>query len=205
MNGLSIIPLAITVILGPQITVAILLLTQKNPIKNSVSYILGITFGITCLTSISYLFLSYYHIDAPNPAYQQKIKVAISIILIYLMIKNFLNKNKLTKKPKWMQSLQNASLKSIFLIGFGLVLFMPADIGVALSVGGVLVAKNQGLAHALPLFITVMILISSPLDIYLILGKRGPKLMEKVNKWINNNGWVINEIVYMMFIYLIWS
>ena len=104
-----------------------------------------------------------------------------------------------------MQSLQNASPKSIFLIGFGLILFMPADIAVAFSVGGFLTAKNQSIVNATPLFITVMILISLPMDIYFILGKKGPKLMKKVNHWINNNGWVINKIVYMMFIYLIWS
>ena len=205
MNGLSIIPLAITVILGPQITVSILLLTEQKPVQKSIVYILGITFGIICLTFLTYTIISNYHFNAPNPAYQRDIKVASTILLVYLMLKNFLQRKKLTQKPKWMQSLQHASLKSIFLMGLGLVLFMPADIGVAVSVGAILVAKSETLIQAIPLFCAVTFFISIPLGIYLLLGQRGPKLMEKVNHWINNNGWVINQIVYTMFVYLIWT
>ncbi|MDA8595519.1 GAP family protein [Flavobacteriaceae bacterium] len=203
MNSATIIPLAFTVMLGPQLTVAVLLLTKRHPVRFSIYYILGIGFGIITLTYLSFEILSHIHLKKPDGFITKVATSLILVLLLYLSASNFRNRKKLTTRPKWMQALDRVNYRTTFLMGFGLILFMPADIGAALTVGNILAATHSTFTSAFPFFLAVILIAATPLFTYLALSKKGPKLMEKINQWINLNGWVINQLVYLLFIYLI--
>jgi len=203
MNSATVIPLAFTVMLGPQLTVAVLLLTKRNPLKFSLYYILGISFGIITLTFLSYEILNHLHLNSPNSFITKIASGLILTLLVYLSVSNFRNRKKLTTRPKWMQAIDRLNYRTTFLMGFGLIFFMPADIGAALTVGNILAASKTNFTSAIPFFSMVLLIASTPMLAYIALGNKGPKLMNKTNQWINSNGWVINQLVYLLFIYLI--
>ncbi|MGC9367504.1 MAG: GAP family protein [bacterium] len=202
--GTSIIPLALTVMFGPQILVAMLLITHKKPIRSSLIYILSVEITIIFSTTISYLIISaiglHLHAHFGN---KDILKYIIVVILVLLIVKNFLQRKKITAKPKWMSGITEASLKKIFLIGLVLVSIMPTDLAMALTVGGLLVTNEGTLLNAVPFFAAVLAVASVPLLFYLVIGERGHKYIDRVNKWLNTHGWVINMFVYCLFIFLV--
>lgn len=204
MDDSTLIPLAFTVILGPQLTVAILILTREKPITKSLAFILGISLGIVILTYIMHEFINYIHVPNKPHWTQWALKIGLSLLILYLAFEAYKKRNDLTKEPSWMKTLNKSGPRILFLMGIGMVLFFPADIGAAINLAGILVNKNLNFSSAIPFFVFVFILISSPLCLYLLTGKKGPKIMSKVNHWINGNGWIINECVYLLFLALIW-
>ena len=54
MTNIPVLPLSLTVMLGPQILVAVLLITRKDPIKSSVIYITAVLATLILTTFIYY-------------------------------------------------------------------------------------------------------------------------------------------------------
>ena len=205
MTGVSILPLALTVMLGPQILVAILLVTTKKPVQSSLVYILAVTLTIICTTTLAYFIISISNIHQASHSGNKGsiLKYILVGLLAFAMIRTFINRKKLTAMPKWMSNITTSSLKRIFVIGVMLIAFVPTDIAMALTVGGFIVHSKGLLSDAIPFFSLVALIASIPLLMFLIMGKRGAQNMEKINIWLNSHGWVINMIIYPLFIYLL--
>ena len=205
MTGVSILPLALTVMLGPQILVAILLVTTKKPVQSSLVYILAVTLTIICTTTLAYFIISISDIHQASHSGNKGsiLKYILVGLLAFAMIRTFINRKKLTAMPKWMSNITTSSLKRIFVIGVMLIAFVPTDIAMALTVGGFIVHSKGILSDAIPFFSLVALIASIPLLMFLSMGKRGAQNMEKINIWLNSHGWVINMIIYPLFIYLL--
>ncbi|MDW5288918.1 GAP family protein [Formosa sp. PL04] len=196
-------PLALTVMLGPQILVAILLITRKDPIKSSLVYIASIVLTLIATTLMYYMLVDITHFQDTTLGGRPMLKYVIVAFIVFLIIKLIANRHKATKPPKWMKSISTASLRRIFIIGFSLIAFMPADIVAAFSVGSLLNNNPKGFWAALPFFGAVTLIAATPLIFYTLLGKKGPAYLKKVNEWLNTHGYVINIIVLLFFIYLL--
>ena len=205
MTGVSILPLALTVMLGPQILVAILLVTTKKPVQSSLVYILAVTLTIICTTTLAYFIISIsgIHHVSHGGGKGSILKYILVGLLAFAMIRTFINRKKLTAMPKWMSNITTSSLKRIFVIGVMLIAFVPTDIAMALTVGGFIVHSNGVLSDAIPFFSLVTLIASIPLIMFLSMGKRGEQNMERINTWLNSHGWVVNMIIYPLFIYLL--
>ena len=199
------IPLAFTVMLGPQIIVAILLITRKDPIKSSLVYIASILLTLIGTTFMYYMLVDITGFQRTTLGGKPMLKYVMVAVIILLIIRLIVNRHKVTKPPKWMSSIATASLRKIFIIGTSLIAFMPADIVATFSVGSLLNSNPNGFIAALPFFTTVTLIASTPLICYVLLGKKGPAYLQQVNHWIDSHGYVINIIVLMFFIYLILS
>lgn len=204
MGDIAILPLALTVMLGPQILVSMLLITRKDVVKSSLVYTFSIT--ITLLTTIFlYNFLSN-SIDLHRTTVGNRpvLKYLLICLFIILIVKNIINRKKITEPPKWMQGIKTASLSKIFFIGFCLIAFMPTDIIVAFTVGSLVdSAEKSILLEIMPFLSTVLFICLLPLIVYFSLGKNGDSYIEKANNWLNTHGYVINIIVFLFFIYLL--
>ncbi len=204
MLGTAILPLALTVMIGPQILVAILLVLRKNPIKSSIVYILAVSLTMVLSTTIYYyILLSLDLFDRTKHNGSNFLKYLIVAFLLYSIVKNFLNRKKLTKPPKWMDDIKTIPLKKVFIIGVMLIALFPGDIAMAFTVAGLLIHQNETLFSAIPFFVLVTLIASSPLLVYLSMGKNAYKNMKKVNDWLNTHGWVINVTVNLLFIYIV--
>lgn len=203
MTDIAILPLALTVMLGPQILVGMLLITRKDPIKSSLVYILAILSTLILTTYLYYLLANFTGLHKVTIGGRPMIKYFLITLFIFLIIRSIINRKKITEPPKWMQGILTSSLGKIFVIGLSLIAFMPTDIVVAFTVGNLLNSESSSFMDALPFFGAVLLISLLPLTIYFSLGRSGPKYLEKVNIWLNTHGYIINVIVLSFFIFML--
>jgi hypothetical protein len=53
--------------------------------------------------------------------------------------------------------------------------------------------------------VATVLVAALPLLLYLLFHRRAQRLMPKVRDWMNTNSWLVNIIVYVVFILLILS
>ena len=203
MTDIAILPLALTVMMGPQILVGMLLITRKDPVRSSAVYILAIISTLILTTYIYYSISKYTGLHEISVGGKPIIKYILIVLFIVLIIRAIINRNKTTNPPKWMRGVTTTSLSKVFSIGLSLIAFMPTDIAISFTVGNLLNAESNSFVEALPFFAAVLCISLLPLTIYFSLGKNGPKHLEKVNIWLNTHGYIINVTVLTFFIFLL--
>ncbi|NER09814.1 Sap, sulfolipid-1-addressing protein [Muriicola jejuensis] len=203
MSETAILPLALTVMLGPQILVGMLLIMRKDAIKSSLIYILSIVSTLMLTTFLYYKLIENTDLHNVSMGGRPFLKYVLILFFIILIIRSVINRNKITKPPKWMKGISSASLSEIFFIGFFLIAFMPTDVIVAFSVGNILNGESGNFWDALPFFGAVLLVSLFPLTIYFSLGRsKRAKYLENVNNWLNTHGYLINVVVMVFFIIL---
>ncbi|NNL15983.1 MAG: hypothetical protein HKO81_05010 [Flavobacteriaceae bacterium] len=203
MTDIAILPLALTVMLGPQILVGMLLITRKDPIKSSLVYSLAILSTLILTTYLYYSLVKITGLHLASVGSRPMIKPFLIALFIFLIIRSILNRNKITEPPKWMKGVLSASLSKIFIIGLCLIAFMPTDVAVTFTVGSLLNSESIPFVSAWPFFGAVLLISFLPLTIYFSLGSNGSKYLEKINNWLNTHGFVINVVVLIFFIFLL--
>jgi hypothetical protein len=79
----------------------------------------------------------------------------------------------------------------------------PSDLMILLTVGINLAQHDAGLVAALPFVVATILIAALPLLSYLLFRRRAERAMPKVRDWMNTNSWLVNIIVYVIFIVLI--
>ena len=72
-----------------------------------------------------------------------------------------------------------------------------------MTVGVNLAQNNASLVGALPFMVATILIAALPVLSYLLFRHRAKQLMPKVRDWMNTNSWLVNIIVYAVFIVLI--
>lgn len=203
---IKILPLAITMMAGPQILFSILLVTQDKPVKLSLAYIAAIALATTVgLTITTYLasFLGNLNIASEgNTPTGRYIEIALVILLIFLSVRTFINRKNI-KAPKWMASLKSLEVKKVFIIGLLMIFLMPSDVVVMLTVGAHLFSEKLTLIAAAPFIALTVFIAALPLITYLLFRKKAKVLMPKARDWMANNSAIVNIAIYILFIILI--
>ena len=107
------------------------------------------------------------------------------------------------RKPRWMASIQEASSKRIFTMGFLFYSVFPSDF-VALLTVGYLLAKNKAHFYSILPFLALTLLMAAiPVFSFLLFRKRAERVMPRVRDWLDSHGWIINEVVIVFFILMI--
>ena len=79
----------------------------------------------------------------------------------------------------------------------------PSDLVILVTVGVNLAQNNASLVGALPFMVATILIAALPVLSYLLFRHRAKRLMPKVRDWMNTNSWLVNIIVYAVFIVLI--
>lgn len=203
MTQTSIIPLSLTVMLGPQILVAMLLITRKDAIRSSLVYIIAVVSTLVATTYVYYSVASITHFHKISISGKPILKYILVLFLFYVLVKTIVNRKKITKQPKWLTNIHNCSLPRVFYYGFMLIAFMPGDIAVEFTIGNLLNSNNESFTDAIPFFAAVALITCVPLFTFLTLGKKGHEKMEKANTWLNTHGYLINVVTLSIFILLL--
>jgi hypothetical protein len=87
--------------------------------------------------------------------------------------------------------------------GLLVILAMPSDILIMLTVGANLEHHKAGLGAALPLIAATLLMAALPLLLYLAFRKRAITVMPAVRDWVNTHSWLVNIIVCGIFITLV--
>lgn len=203
----EILPLAITMMIGPQIITSIILVTSKNPIWSSLAYVAGVALAATVGVGFFFVVSNLFNLTKSDSNQPSSFAIAIQTILIGLLIlaslKTFVNREKV-KLPSWMQGLQNASPGRSFKIALSLIFFMPTDLAVMSTVGINKASHNSQAVDFLPFLGLTVLIAALPLLGYLLFRKRAEVFMPKVRTWMENNSWVVSIAAYVIFLYLLW-
>jgi Sap, sulfolipid-1-addressing protein len=206
--SLQVVPLAITMMAGPQIMSAIIFVTHARAMRVSLAFILGaaigVTGGVAIAMGIASLLGSNTDLgDSGDPSSTGTIiQIALVALLIAAAIRNWV-KRATIKPPKWLGALMEADEKRAFTLGLLLLTLFPSDAVVLLTVGMNLEQSNSPYTEALPFIGLTLLIAALPLLGYLLFRRRAVQAMPKVRDWMNSNSWLVNIVVYVIFILLI--
>jgi hypothetical protein len=208
--NLQILPLAITMMAGPQIMSAIIFVTAVKPVKLSAAFLaggaIGPTVGVIITYTLATLLGNSISLGDPsdNGSTGHIIQYLLVGLLVFLAIKNYVRRETI-EPPRWLGTLQNAQPKTAFRTGLLLLSLFPSDFIVLVTVGVNLAQNNASLLAALPFLALTVFIAALPVLFYLLFRRRAERIMPKVREWMNTNSWLVNIVVYVIFIVLILS
>ncbi len=206
--NLEILPLAITMMAGPQIMSALVLITSKRPVTNSLAFVAAVAATATAGVFLYSLLgngldtaIGLHDNSGPTPL-ANAIQLALALLLVWLAVRSYRHRATATE-PKWMESLANATPKKSFTLAATLIFLMPTDIIVMLTVGVNLASHDLSLAAAWPFLALTTLIAALPLIGYIVFYRRAKVLMPKARDWMSEHSWLVNIFVYLLFIYLV--
>src|SRR4029450_9288601 len=206
--SLAFIPLAITMNAGPQIMSAIIFVTASKPLKLSAHFMAGVVIAVTAGVTITFTLASVLggSISLGDPSDSGSIGNIIQYVLIgppvILSIRSSLTRAT-SEPPRWLGAMQNAKPATAFTTGLLLLSVFPSDLVILITVRVNLAQQNAGLVAALPFIGATILIAALPVLSYLLFRHPAQRLMPKVRDWMNTNSWLVNIIVYVIFILLI--
>jgi hypothetical protein len=123
-TSLQILPLALIMVMGPQILTSIFLVTSKEPVKNSVAMLVGVVVAACISLAIWFGIVKAVGIDPKEGGSPTTADWIVAGLLALAAIHTYRNRHTATV-PKWMTALQGAEPKRAFSLAFLLILLMP--------------------------------------------------------------------------------
>ncbi|AZQ34469.1 GAP family protein [Streptomyces cyaneochromogenes] len=204
MNGLNVLPLAVTMMLGPQIMSAIIFVTTPRAVRVSLGFLTGVAVATTVGTAITMGLASLLDLGDPDDAGSSG--NIIQYVLVGLLaagaIKNWVRRETV-QPPKWLGALMSADARKALKVGLLVILLMPSDIIVMLTVGTNLSQADANFAEALPFIGATVLIAALPLLFLLAFHHRATAAMPHVRDWMDTHSWLINIVVCVLFIVLI--
>ena len=206
--NLAVLPLAITMNAGPQILSAIIFVTANKPLKLSASFLAGVVVAVTVGVTITYTLASVLgnsiSLGDPNDngSLGKLIEYLLVGLLVFLAIKNYVRRESI-EPPRWLGTLQNAEPRTAFKTGLLLLSVFPSDFVILVTVGMNLAQNDASLLAAVPFIVATVFIAALPVLFYLLFRRRAQRAMPKVRNWMNANSWLVNIIVFVIFIVLI--
>src|SRR5919106_2753215 len=208
--NLAVLPLAITMNAGPQIMSAIIFVTAQMPLKVSSYFLAGVVIAVTVGVTITYVLATTLgnSISLGDPSNNGSLGHIIQYVLVgllvFLSIKNYVGRETI-EPPRWLGALQNATPRTAFTTGLLLLSVFPSDLVILVTVGVNLAQNNASLLGAVPFIVATILIAALPVLSYLLFRRGAQRVMPKVREWMNTNSWLVNIIVYVVFILLILS
>jgi hypothetical protein len=205
---LAILPLAITMNAGPQIMSAIIFVTANKPLKLSAAFLAGVAIAVTVGVIITYTLATLLGNSislgdsSNNGSLGHIIQYLLVGLLVFLSIKNYVRRETI-EPPRWLGTLQNANPRTAFRTGLLLLSVFPSDLVILVTVGMNLAHSNVSLLAAVPFIAATIFIAALPVLGYLLFRRRAQRAMPKVRDWMNTHSWLVNIIVYVIFILLI--
>ncbi|NUQ97364.1 MAG: GAP family protein [Streptomyces sp.] len=204
MDGTNVLPLAVTMMVGPQIMSAIIFVTAPRAARVSAGFLAGVALATTVGVAITFSIASAFDLGDPDDSGSSGsiIQYALVGLLAVAAIKNWIRRETV-QPPKWLGTLMTAGPRRAFEIGLFVILLMPSDIIVMLTVGVNLTQAKASFAEALPFIATTVLVAALPLLFYLLFHHRAAAATPQVRDWINTHSWLVNIVACVIFIILI--
>jgi Sap, sulfolipid-1-addressing protein len=197
---LQILPLALIMVMGPQILTSIFLVTSREPVKNSIAMLVGVVAAACLSLAVWFGIVKALGIDPKESGSPTTADWIVAGLLVLAAIHTYRNRHTATV-PKWMTALQEAEPKRAFSLAFLLILLMPTDIVAVISTANWLHDNDKDLLHGWPLVAATTLLMALPILGYTLLGRRAREAMPGIREWLTTHGWVVNLVVIIYFIY----
>ncbi|WP_089153897.1 GAP family protein [Micromonospora sp. NBS 11-29] len=208
MNLLTVLPLAIVMVAGPQLVSAIFLAASRDPRRSSVAFLTGAALGILIPLTVWYAVFRVVRHTAgsgtKDSGSRHLIDWIVLVLLLILAVITFLRRKR-NQPPGWMRKLEDP--KPTFAFGLGVLLFlaMPSDEVTMASVAGSLAGHDKPWWHLLPFGVLTVLLLALPLLALVLLGTRAERLLPKIRDWADAHSWIISEAVILIFVAIVVS
>ena len=204
--NVPILPLAVTMMAGPQEMTAIILVTHRQAVRASVAFLIGVTAAMLLGTTIAFLLAGAVDLGdaSDNGSTGHVIQYALVALLVVLVLRTYRTRENV-EPPKWLGKLQEASIGRAFTMGFLLILVFPTDVATMLTVGVNLQQEGDSLIDAGPFWLLTFLIAALPFLTYVAFGDRAKQAMPRVRDWMADHAWVINIAVLCLFIVMILS
>jgi hypothetical protein len=195
----EILPLAFVMIAGPQIITSFFFATSENWAKNSAAYVAGAAVSITGFVSIAYLVAAGIKSGSSNDHTTNKtLDWIVLVLLLFLIVHVYLTRNT-AEPPKWMGRLQTATPRFAFVLGMLLLGVFPTDILTSVTAGLHVARADDQWWQCLPFVGLTLLFLGSPALAVIVLGRRAGRILPKIRNWMNDDSWVVSEIVLLFF------
>jgi hypothetical protein len=201
MSFAQILPLAFVMIAGPQIISAFFLATGEGWGKNSIAYVAGAGLSVTTVTTLAYLVARGSTSAAGSDhsgTVDRVIEWVVLALVLFLIGRVYLTRHT-SEPPKWMSKLQTATPKFAFLLGLALLGVFPTDIAGSTAAGLHVARHGDPWWQVLPFVGLTLLFLAGPSLTVVLLGRRAAVVLPKIRDWMNQDAWVINEIVLVFF------
>jgi len=199
---MTVLPMALVMVAGPQIVTAILLATSVRPRRNSAFFLFGsaaaTTIGLTAAYGLTGLLRKAAWHSGRDLRLEHAIDVAIVVLLLFLGVKVLRDRAR-TEPPRWMARLETATPAFALRIGFLLFLLMPGNLVSMATVGAYLARHDVAWWPCLIVAAFTVALAGIPLLVLLLLGERAKNLLPKTRDWMTRNSWIVSEVVIAFF------
>jgi len=199
VSFLTVLPLAVVMVAGPQILSAIFLATSGEWRRNSAAYVFGASLSISAVVTLAYLLSD----GASRQGTSNDILNAIVLVLLLAAMVNTYRTRDESEPPEWMGKLQQANPRFSFRLGFLLLGLFPSDVFTAVAVGSYLSANDRPLTDAGGFLALTLLFLALPALVLLAFGDRAEAFLPKARDWMNENAWLVNEVVILLFVAMI--
>lgn len=204
--SVQVLPLAITMMAGPQEMTAIVLVTHPAAVRVSIAFLIGVAVAATLGTTLAFLLAGVLPGDLGQSSDTGSAGTIIQLVLVALLlllaIRTYVRRETI-EPPKWLGGLLEATPRKALSIGFVLIIVMPTDVVSMLTVGVNIKQGGHSLAAAIPFLALTLVIAALPLLAYVAFGDRARRFMPKVRNWMTANSWLVNIFVIGLFIVLI--
>lgn len=206
--GLQVLPLALTMMAGPQIMSAIVFVTTGRAVRVSLAFLSGVLIatvaGVGIARGLAALLGNALPLggDSQSSTFGKAVQIGLVVLLALFALKNYRGR-KTARPPKWLGTLLSATPATGLKTGLLVILAMPSDIVIMLTVGANLEHHKAGFGAALPFVGATLLIAALPLLLYLAFRKKAITTMPRVRDWMNTHSWLVNIIVCAIFITLV--
>ncbi|MFC4019585.1 GAP family protein [Micromonospora sp. GCM10011542] len=207
MNFLTVLPLAVVMVAGTPLVVAVFLASADRPRAASLGYLAGAGLVVTVGVTVSWLLARTVRglagdtiaaagrVDHTGPA----IDGAVLAVLVVLAVVVWLRRRR-TGEPRWLGSIQRAGPTRGLRLGLLLFVATPTN-DLTMAVVGASVARDDlPWWHLLPIvLLTVSILALPLLALLLLLGRRATRVLPRMRTWAQQHVWVVDEVLIGFF------
>ncbi|WP_174547376.1 GAP family protein [Nocardiopsis dassonvillei] len=205
---LKILPLAVTMMAGPQIIAAMVLVTSRQAVRVSLAFLAGVALatgaGVILAHAVLALLGGVIPLGDPSDtgSVGNLIQFALVALLIAAAIRAFVRRETSTP-PGWLTGLMETGTARAFATGLLVILVMPSDIVVMLTVGAHLAHGGEGFAAALGFVVLTVLIAALPLLVLVTAGRRARNAMPTARDWLNTHSWLVTIATCVVFVLLL--
>jgi len=205
MDFVKVLPMAFVMVAGPQIISAFFFATSPSWKKISASYVFGAAVSISLVVAAAFLLTKGASSSSEEAdSGLTTVDYIVLALLLFAIARTYLGREE-SEPPKWMGKLQDATPKTALVLGFLLLGFFPSDIVTAVSVGSFLARNGDSFLQALPFIGLTLLFLGTPALLVVAMGERAQTLLPRVRDWMNQNSWIVSEVVLVFFVAIIIS
>jgi hypothetical protein len=208
MVSAQVLPLAVTMMVGPQIMSAVILVTAERAVAVSLAFVAGVAAAAASGVALAWGIFALLGGGASmgDPSDRGSLGTAVQLVLVALLIAAAVRTyadRETAETPKWLGSLMDAEPRKALRTGLLVILLMPSDIMVMLTVGAYLAQHRASWTAALPFLAATALIAALPLLGFLLFRRRMERAMPALREWVNTKSWVVSIAACLIFIVLI--